>query len=225
MNEKKILVADDEPRIRKLVGDFLKKEGYSIIEAGDGMEALDKFYKIQEIDLVILDVMMPIYDGWTVCKEIRKKSEVPVIMLTAKSEESDELLGFEIGADEYVTKPFSPNILVARVKALFRRHEGEKSATYSFGVLEIDSKGHYVYINENPINLSPKEYELLLYMVENKGKAISREQILNSVWGYDYYGELRTVDTHVKRLRDKLGDQCHLIQTVRGVGYRFEAEK
>lgn len=225
MSSKNILIADDEPRIRKLVGDFLRKEGYFVIEAGDGIDALEKFSKHECIDLVILDVMMPQYDGWTVCREIRKKSRVPIIMLTARSQESDELLGFELGADEYVTKPFSVNILVARVNALFRRLEGVKNTTHSFGLLEIDSEGRYVYVDGESINLSPKEYELLIYMSENKGKAMSREQILNSVWGYDYFGELRTVDTHIKRLRDKLGKECQLIQTVRGLGYRFEVKK
>lgn len=225
MSLKNILIADDEPRIRKLVGDFLRKEGYSVIEAADGREALEKVSKVQPIDLVILDIMMPQYDGWMVCREIRKKSKVPIIMLTARSQESDELLGFELGADEYVTKPFSVNILVARVNALFRRLEGIKNTTHNFGLLEIDSEGRYVYIDGEPINLSPKEYELLIYMSENRGKAMSREQILNSVWGYDYFGELRTVDTHIKRLRDKLGKECQLIQTVRGLGYRFEVKK
>lgn len=225
MNSKNILIADDEPRIRKLVGDFLKKEGYFVIEVGDGSQAIEKFSEHQSIDLVILDVMMPQYDGWMVCREIRKTSRVPIIMLTARSQETDELLGFELGADEYITKPFSVNILVARINALFRRLEGEKNTTHNFGLLEIDSEGRYVYIDGESINLSPKEYELLIYMTENKGKAMSREQILNSVWGYDYFGELRTVDTHIKRLRDKLGEKCQFIQTVRGLGYRFEVKK
>ncbi len=219
---KKILMVDDELRMRKLVGDFLKREGYSMIEAENGKIALDIFKKEKEIDLVILDVMMPEYDGWTVCREIRKTSKVPIIMLTARSEEFDELFGFEMGADEYVTKPFSPKILVARVNALLRRIQEKKEEVKSFHGLDIDHSARLVYIEGISIDLSPKEYELLLYMVENKGKALSREQILDKVWGYDYYGELRTVDTHINRLRIKLGNQSSLIQTVRGLGYRFE---
>ncbi|SHH02588.1 response regulator transcription factor [Tepidibacter thalassicus] len=225
MSTKKVLIADDELRMRKLVGDFLKKEGYIIIEAENGRVALDIFNREDGIDLVILDVMMPEYDGWTVCREIRKTSNVPIIMLTARSEEFDELFGFEMGADEYVTKPFSPKILVARVNALLRRVESRKDKIKYFDGLEIDYDAHIVYVEGNPIDLSPKEYELLIYMVENNGKALEREQILNKVWGYDYFGELRTVDTHINRLRIKLGKKSKLIKTVRGVGYRFEVKK
>jgi len=225
MNIKKVLIADDEKRMRKLVSDFLKKEGYSIIEANDGEEALDLFEKENDIDLVILDVMMPKYDGWMVCREIRKKSGVPIIMLTARSEEFDELFGFEMGADEYVKKPFSPKILVARVNALLRRNKEEKEDIQVFAKLKINDNAKIVYIEDEAIDLSPKEYELLLYMINNKGSALSREQILNNVWGYDYFGELRTVDTHINRLRIKLENQSDMIHTVRGIGYRFEAEK
>ncbi|SHK41335.1 response regulator transcription factor [Tepidibacter formicigenes] len=225
MSAKKILIVDDELRIRKLVGDFLKREGYIAIEAENGKIALDIFNTEEGIDLVILDVMMPEYDGWTVCREIRKISNVPIIMLTARSEEFDELFGFEMGADEYVTKPFSPKILVARVNALLRRVERKEDKIKSFDGLQIDENAHIVYVEGKAIDLSPKEYELLLYMVENKGKALGREQILNKIWGYDYFGELRTVDTHINRLRIKLEKQSKLIKTVRGVGYRFEVEK
>ncbi len=225
MSTKKILIADDEKRMRKLVSDFLKKEGYSIIEANDGEEALDLFEKENNIDLVILDVMMPKYDGWMVCRKIRKKSSVPIIMLTARSEEFDELFGFEMGADEYVKKPFSPKILVARVNALLRRSKEEKEDIQVFGKLKIDDNAKLVYIEDEAIDLSPKEYELLLYMINNKGAALSREQILNNVWGYDYFGELRTVDTHINRLRIKLENQSDWVHTVRGIGYRFEVEK
>ncbi|MEJ8554493.1 response regulator transcription factor [Tepidibacter sp. Z1-5] len=225
MNIKKVLIADDEKRMRKLVSDFLKKEGYSIIEANDGEEALDLFEKEKDIDVVILDVMMPKYDGWMVCRNIRKTSRVPIIMLTARSEEFDELFGFEMGADEYVKKPFSPKILVARVNALFRRSKEEKEDIQVFGKLKIDDNAKVVYVEDEVAELSPKEYELLLYMINNKGVALSREQILNNVWGYDYFGELRTVDTHINRLRIKLENQSDLIHTVRGIGYRFEVEK
>ncbi|MCT4509453.1 MAG: response regulator transcription factor [Tepidibacter sp.] len=225
MKIKKILIADDEKRMRKLVSDFLKKEGYSIIEANDGEEALDIFERENDIDLVILDVMMPKYDGWMVCRKIRSKSSVPIIMLTARSEEFDELFGFEMGADEYVKKPFSPKILVARVNALIRRSKEEKKDIQVFKELKIDDNAKVVYIEGKETELSPKEYELLLYMINNKGVALSREQILNNVWGYDYFGELRTVDTHINRLRIKLEGQSDLIRTVRGVGYRFEVEK
>lgn len=225
MGIKKILVADDEFRMRKLVGDFLKKEGYSVVEADNGRDALDVFFDDSEINLVILDVMMPEYDGWAVCREIRKKSTVPVILLTARSEESDELFGFELGADEYVTKPFSPKILMARVQALLRRVEQENKNGRSVDGLEIDYSGHNVYVNGVSIDLTPKEYELLLYMVEKEGRALSRDQILNAVWNYNYFGDVRTVDTHIKKLRLKLGPRSDLIQTVRGTGYKFEAKK
>ncbi len=222
MSMKKILIADDESRMRKLVGDFLKREGYMVFEAGDGEEALEKFHEINSIDLAILDVMMPKYDGWAVCREIRKNSKIPIIMLTARSEETDELFGFELGADEYVTKPFSPKILVARVNALFRRIEEDENIVNKYGDIKIDYSARRVFISDDVVQLSPKEYDLLEFLTRNKGKALSREQILNEVWGYDYYGDLRTVDTHIKRLRNKLGENRNFIKTVRGIGYRFE---
>ena len=221
MGTKKILIADDEARMRKLVGDFLKKEGYTVMEASDGQEALDLFSNYGDFDLIILDVMMPGYDGWTVCREVRKSSQVPIIMLTARGEESDELFGFDLGADEYIAKPFSLKILAVRVQALLRRI-GNGRELKSFDGLEIDDNGRYVYVNGTRIEMSPKEYELLLYLSENPGRALSREQILNAVWDYDYYGDVRTVDTHIKKLRLKLGDKGEFIQTVRGLGYRFE---
>lgn len=221
---KKILIADDEARMRKLVGDFLKKEGYSVIEAADGRQALDLFFESQNFDLIILDVMMPGYDGWAVCREIRKSSQAPIIMLTARGEESDELFGFGLGADEYISKPFSLKILAARVQALLRRVENDKGLK-SFNGLEIDDHGRYVYIDGTSVDMSPKEYELLLYLSENAGRALSRDQILNAVWDYDYFGDARTVDTHIKKLRLKLGEKGELIQTVRGLGYRFEVSR
>lgn len=221
MGAKRILIADDEARMRKLVADFLKKEGYTVIEATDGREALDLFHNAGNVDLIILDVMMPGYDGWTVCREIRKTSEVPIIILTARDEESDELFGFDLGADEYIAKPFSLKILAARVQALLRR-TGIRQDLKSFDGLEIDDHGRYVYVDGLRIEMSPKEYELLLYLTENPGMALSREQILNAVWNYDYLGDVRTVDTHIKKLRLKLGPKGEFIQTVRGLGYRFE---
>lgn len=222
---KKILIADDEIRMRRLVVDFLKKAGYDTLEAADGRQALDLFYDQPGIDLIILDVMMPQYDGWAVCREIRKSSQVPIIMLTARGEEADELFGFELGADEYVSKPFSLKILAARVQALLRRTEGSQKMVHSFAGLEIDESGRYVSVDGNPVDLSPKEFELLLYMVENEGNALSRDQILAAVWDYNYYGDVRTVDTHIKKLRVKLGGKSEFIQTVRGYGYRFEGRK
>lgn len=221
----KILIADDEERMRKLVGDFLKKEGFSTLEAENGKQALDIFREEQGLNLVILDVMMPEIDGWTVCREIRKTSLVPIIMLTARDQESDELFGFDLGVDEYITKPFSPMVLVARIQALFRRVNKLNQAVKSFEDLEIDRDRHYVHIDNKPVNLSPKEFELLIYMVENEGLALSRDQILNAVWDGNYYGDGRTVDTHIKKLRLKLGDKGDFIQTVRGIGYRFEVRK
>lgn len=220
----KILIADDEDRMRKLVGDFLKKQGYQVVEAADGRETLEIFSSDPDIDLVILDVMMPVYDGWSVCREIRKTSQVPIIMLTARGEESDELFGFDLGADEYISKPFSLKILAARVHALLRRTENTKEIK-SFGDLVIDKPGRQVYLAGKKIELSPKEFDLLLYLAENAGIALSREQILNAVWDYDYLGDGRTVDTHIKKIRAKLGDKSDLIQTVRGLGYRFEVKK
>ncbi len=226
LNNKTVLIADDEERMRKLVGDFLKKAGYRIIEAENGKQALQR-YQEEQIDLVILDVMMPILDGWTVCREIRKSSpRLPVIMLTARGEESDQLFGFNLGADEYVTKPFSPSILVARVQALLRLVEDPVKAktVLEYNGLRIHKDGHFVTIDGANIDLSPKEYELLLYIVENEGVALSRDQILNAVWNYDYFGDARTVDTHIKKLRLKLGANGDYIQTVRGFGYRFEGK-
>lgn len=219
---KTILIADDELRMRKLISDFLSREGYTIVEADNGQTALEKLH-LETIDLIILDVMMPIYDGWTVCREIRKNSQVPIIMLTAKGEEVDQLFGFEIGADEYITKPFSPRVLTARVNALFRRFENTPFSTY--GALQINHGGRFVSIADCRLDLSPKEYDLLMYLAANSGMALSREQILNHVWDYDYLGDLRTVDTHINRLRTKLGSEGRFIQTIRGFGYRFEADK
>jgi len=218
---KTILVVDDELRMRKLLTDFLMREGYRVIEADNGKAALDQLY-VEKVDLVILDVMMPEYDGWTVCREIRKCSNIPVIMLTAKSEEVDQLLGFELGADEYITKPFSPRVLTARVNAFFRRIQNNQ-APYS-GLL-MDPTARFVSIDGERLDLTPKEYDLLLYLAENQGRALSREQILNHVWNYDYFGDLRTVDTHINRLRTKMGTQSTFIQTIRGFGYRFEVDK
>ncbi|AVX19351.1 MAG: response regulator transcription factor [Bacillota bacterium] len=224
MAEKKILVVDDEMRMRKLVGDFLKKEGYAVREAADGRQALEIFQR-EHPDLVILDVMMPEYDGWAVCREIRKTSRVPIIMLTARGEEEDELFGFDLGADEYIAKPFSLKILAARIQALFRRLENRQVAIRNYDGLEIDEPGRNVYVNGERIELTPKEFDLLLYLADNAGRALNRDQILNAVWNYDYFGDTRTVDTHIKRLRLKLGEKSELIQTVRGVGYRFEVKK
>lgn len=220
--QKTILIVDDEVRIRKLISDFLVREGYSTLEADNGRVAL-AFLAQEHIDLVILDVMMPEHDGWTVCREVRKKSNIPIIMLTAKGEEVDQLFAFEIGADEYVTKPFSPKVLTARVNALFRRIEGEKATVYNG--LQINTTARQVSIDDQSLDLSPKEYDLLAYLTENSGKALSRQQILNQVWSYDYFGDLRTVDTHINRLRTKLGEKSALVQTIRGYGYRFEVEK
>jgi two-component system response regulator ResD len=225
MGKKKILIVDDEQLIRKLVSDLMKKEGYLSVEAEDGKKALEIFEEQEDINLILLDVMLPQYDGWTVCREIRKKSKVPIIMLTARGQEFDELFGFEIGADEYITKPFSLNILSARIAALLRRTEGNVSGLQNFDGLTIDKDAHQVLVDNETIELSPKEYELLIYLIENYGKALSRDQILNGVWGYDYFGDLRTVDTHINRLRIKLDSKSNFVQTVRGYGYRFEVEK
>lgn len=218
----KILIADDEELMRQLVIDFLKPEGYEIIEAADGKVALEKYHS-EHPDLILLDVMMPIYDGWTVCREIRRESTVPIMMLTAKGEEIDQLFAYDLGVDEYITKPFSPKILVAKIKALLWRvqQEEEQQHTASEGVA-IDRDAHQVVIDGNNVDLSPTEYKLLNYLMINAGKALSRRQILNKVWNYDYYGDLRTVDTHINRLRIKLGDKGSLIKTVRGYGYRYE---
>ena len=220
MNGQKILIVEDEVRMRILISDYLKREGFEILEAGDGQEALDIFEQ-NDLDIVVLDIMLPKYDGWTVCRNIRKSSNVPIVMLTARSEESDELFGFELGVDEYITKPFSLKILVARIKALLSRTSMLSNDEISIGGIVIDTSAHIVSVNGQRAELTPKEYELLIYLVKNKGIALSREQILDGVWGYDYYGDLRTVDTHIKRLRMKIGESAGLIQTVRGIGYRF----
>lgn len=220
-----ILVADDEERMRKLVADFLKVEGYNIIEAENGSRALELFHNGSKLDLVILDVMMPVLDGWSACSEIRKKSNLPIIMLTARSEEADELFGFDLGADEYITKPFNPMILVARVQALLRRLGNGKESVKAFNNLRIDSLGHVVYVDDEEVDLSPKEFELLIFLTNNEGLALSRDQILNSVWDYDYFGDVRTVDTHIKRLRLKLKSAGDYIQTIRGLGYKFEVKR
>ena len=219
---KKILIVDDELRMRKLISDFLEKEGYATLEAEDGKKALEIFYNEPGIDLIILDVMMPIYDGWAVCREIRKTSEIRIIMLTARGEESDELFGFELGVDEYIKKPFSPSILIARVNAILRRQKENKKSSLSVGALSADREGHYFTLNNERMELSPKEYDLLQYLVDNIGNALSRDQMLEKVWGYEHSTDTRTVDTHIKKLRKKLGVQSGYIQTVRDFGYRFE---
>ena len=222
MDKIKILVVDDESRMRKLVKDFLVREGYIVLEAGDGMEAMDLFYEEKDIALVILDVMMPKMDGWQVCREIREHSRVPVIMLTARSDERDELQGFELGVDEYISKPFSPKILVARVEAILRRSNASGGDALSVGGILIDKAAHQVTIDGKEVELSFKEFELLSYFVENQGIALSREKILNNVWNYDYFGDARTIDTHVKKLRSKMGDKGDYIKTIWGMGYKFE---
>src|SRR5699024_9863950 len=225
MENIKILVVDDESRMRKLVKDFLTREGYTVIEAGDGMEAMDIFYEEKDIALVILDVMMPKMDGWQVCREIRESSKVPIIMLTARSEERDELQGFELGVDEYISKPFSPKILVARVNAILRRSLGNAGGdVIEAGGIVVDKAAHIVKIDGAQIELSYKEFELLSYFMENQGIALSREKILNNVWNYDYFGDARTIDTHVKKLRSKLGAKGEYIRTIWGMGYKFEVD-
>ena len=226
MEKIKILVVDDESRMRKLVKDFLEREGYVVLEAGDGMEAMEIFYEEKDIALVILDVMMPRMDGWQTCREIRQSSQVPIIMLTARAEESDELQGFNLGVDEYISKPFSPKILVARVEAVLRRSNAIAAGeTIDAGGIVIDKAAHQVKIDGGEIDLSFKEFELLTYFVENQGIALSREKILNNVWNYDYFGDARTIDTHVKKLRSKLGEKGNYIKTIWGMGYKFEVEK
>ena len=218
----KILVVDDEARMRKLVKDFLVNKGFSVIEAADGEEAVDVFFAQKDIALVILDVMMPKMDGWEVLKTIRKYSQVPVIMLTARGEERDELQGFALGVDEYISKPSSPKILVARVDAILRRSNAAASEVLDVGGIRIDKAAHQVTIDGKEIELSYKEFELLTYFVENQGIALSREKILNNVWNYDYFGDARTIDTHVKKLRSKLGAKGEFIKTIWGMGYKFE---
>lgn len=223
METVKILVVDDESRMRKLVKDFLTKYGFWVIEAADGSEAMDKFYEHKDVALVILDVMMPRMDGWEVCKEIRTTSKVPIIMLTARGDEKDELKGFELGVDEYISKPFSPKILVARVEAILRRSQNkEEDNILEFAGIHLDKNAHMVIIDGENIDLSYKEFELLTYFMENKGIALSREKILNNVWNYDYFGDARTIDTHVKKLRSKMGEKGNLIKTIWGLGYKLE---
>ena len=223
MEKLKILVVDDESRMRKLVRDFLVKQNFDVLEAGDGEEAVDIFFKEKDIALIILDVMMPKMDGWQVCREIRKYSKVPIIMLTAKGDERDELQGFDLGVDEYITKPFSPKILVARVEAILRRSNLlTNDDVISAGGIELDKAAHQVQIDGQEIELSYKEFELLAYFLENQGIALSREKILNNVWNYDYFGDARTIDTHVKKLRSKLGEKGEMIKTIWGMGYKFE---
>ena len=227
MDKLKILVVDDESRMRKLVRDFLVRQNYEVREAGDGEEALDIFYEDKDIALIILDVMMPKMNGWEVCKEIRETSKVPIIMLTAKSDESDELMGFDLGVDEYISKPFSPKILVARVEAILRRANkiGAAAENISIGGIVLDKAAHMVTIDGERVELSFKEFELLSYFMENAGIALSREKILNHVWNYDYFGDARTIDTHVKKLRSKMGAKGDYIKTIWGMGYKFEVEQ
>lgn len=219
----RILVVDDESRIRKIIRDFLVREGYVVCEAEDGEAALDIFCSNNDIDLIIMDVMMPKMDGWQLCKEVRKLSKVPILMLTAKSEEQDELKGFELGVDEYISKPFSPKILTARVNALLRRTTGDDEEILDIAGITVNKIAHTVTIDGKEIDLSFKEFELLTYFMENRGIALSREKILNNVWNYDYYGDARTIDTHVKKLRSKMGEKGKFISTIWGMGYKFEA--
>lgn len=225
MEKLKILVVDDESRMRKLVSDFLVRQDYEVLEAADGEEAVDLFFKIKNIALIILDVMMPKMDGWQVCREIRRYSKAPIIMLTAKGDERDELLGFELGVDEYISKPFSPKILVARVGAILRRTGQDIQDTMlEAGGIQLDKAAHQVTVDGKSVDLSFKEFELLTYFLENQGIALSRERILDHVWNYDYFGDARTIDTHVKKLRSKLGNKGELIKTIWGMGYKFEVE-
>ena len=222
MEKLKILVVDDESRMRKLVKDFLVKKDFNVIEAENGEQAVDIFYDNKDIALIILDVMMPKMDGWAVCREIRKYSQVPIIMLTAKGDEKDELLGFELGVDEYISKPFSPKILVARAEAILRRTNVLEENGIEAGGIVLDQSAHEVSIDGKVIELSYKEFELLAYFITNQGVALSRERILNNVWNYDYFGDARTIDTHVKKLRSKMGEKGELIKTIWGMGYKFD---
>jgi DNA-binding response OmpR family regulator len=224
---KTVLLVEDEVRMRILLSDYFKREGYIFIEASNGLEAL-KIFKNNTVDIIILDIMMPFMDGFEVCKNIRKTSQVPIILLTAKSEEDDKLLGYELGADDYVTKPFSPKVLLAKVKALLKRAEpqiDQNTTVLDYAGLVIDELSHDVRVDGNSIVLTPKEYDMLLFLIKNKGIALSRDKILDSVWGMDYYGDARTVDTNIKRLREKLGDKADMITTIRGSGYKFEVRK
>ncbi len=223
MERLKVLMVDDESRMRKLVRDFLMKKGYEVLEAEDGEKAMDIFFQIKDIALIVLDVMMPKMDGWQVCREVRAHSDVPIIMLTARGDERDELQGFQLGVDEYVTKPFSPSILVARIEAILRRTgQGSQESTLTCGAIELNKTAHIVKIEDGEVDLSYKEFELLSYFMENKGIALSREKILNNVWNYDYFGDARTIDTHVKKLRSKLGASGDMIKTIWGMGYKME---
>lgn len=224
METLKILVVDDEPRMRKLVKDFLTVKGFQVVEAGDGEEAIDIFFEQKDIALILLDVMMPKMDGWEVLKTIRKYSQVPILMLTARGEEQDELQGFKLGVDEYISKPFSPKILVARVEAILRRSSPGAKDVIDVGGIHIDKTAHQVEIDGKPVDLSYKEFELMTYFAENQGIALPREKILNNVWNYDYFGDARTIDTHVKKLRSKLGEKGEYIKTIWGMGYKFEVE-
>ncbi|MFU0828383.1 MAG: Stage 0 sporulation A-like protein [Lachnoclostridium sp.] len=225
MDRLKVLVVDDESRMRKLVKDFLSKKNFEVMEAENGEQAVDIFFENKDIDLIILDVMMPKMDGWQVCREIRQYSKVPIIMLTAKSDEKDELLGFELGVDEYISKPFSPRILVARVEAILRRSNVLEDSVISVGGIVLDKAAHEVKIDGKVVELSHKEFELLTYFIVNRGVALSRERILNNVWNYDYFGDARTIDTHVKKLRSKMGPKGDYIKTIWGLGYKFEVEE
>ena len=225
MDAVKVLVVDDEARMRKLVKDFLSIKGYKVLEAEDGEQAVDMFFKEKDIELIILDVMMPKMDGWDVCRTIRQYSQVPIVMLTARSEERDELMGFELGVDEYIAKPFSPKILVARIEAILRRKSTVTGEVLDVAGIRMDKDAHEVFVDGAPIDLSNKEFELLTYFMENQGMALSREKILNNVWNYDYFGDARTIDTHVKKLRSKLGSKGDLIKTVWGMGYKFEVDE
>ena len=222
MDAVKVLMVDDEARMRKLVKDFLAIKGYKVIEAEDGEQAVDIFFKEKDIGLVILDVMMPKMDGWEVCRTLRRYSQVPIIMLTARSEERDELLGFELGVDEYISKPFSPKILVARIEAILRRGNAGTGEILEAAGIRVDKDAHEASVDGQPVDLSNKEFELLTYFMENQGMALSREKILNNVWNYDYFGDARTIDTHVKKLRSKVGEKGELIKTIWGMGYKFE---
>lgn len=225
MSPIKILVVDDEARMRRLIKDFLSAKGYTIVEAADGEEAIDIFMSDKGINLIILDVMMPRLDGWATCSEIRNISDVPIIMLTAKGDERDELLGFKLGVDEYISKPFSPKILVARVEAILKRVKNNEIESAVYGSIEYNRVGNQVKIDGIEVELTLKEFELLTYFIENEGIALSRDNILNKVWNFDYLGDGRTIDTHVKRLRAKLGDAGEYIKTVWGLGYKFEVDK
>ena len=224
MERLKVLVVDDESRMRKLVKDFLLRQNYEVLEAENGEAAVDTFFAVKDIALIILDVMMPKMDGWQVCREIRQYSKVPIIMLTAKSDERDELTGFELGVDEYISKPFSPKILVARVEAILRRTSVMEGEVMEIGGIVLDKAAHEIRIDGMPLELSVKEFELLAYFMLNKGVALSREKILNNVWNYDYFGDARTIDTHVKKLRSKMGEEGDYIKTIWGMGYKFEVE-